>query len=42
MPWNPCEPHPQVRQVHKETPVIEQTIDIPTKDGKTTTFIVHP
>jgi carboxymethylenebutenolidase len=22
--------------------VIEQTIDIPTKDGKTTTFIVHP
>ena len=22
--------------------MIEQTVDIPTKDGKTTTFIVHP
>jgi carboxymethylenebutenolidase len=26
----------------KDSAVIEQTIDIPTKDGKTTTFIVHP
>jgi carboxymethylenebutenolidase len=25
-----------------KTPVIEQTVDIPTGDGKTTTFIVHP
>jgi carboxymethylenebutenolidase len=27
---------------HKETPMIDQQIDIPTKDGKTTTFITHP
>src|SRR6476620_8195574 len=26
----------------KETPMIDQQIDIPTKDGKTTTFITHP
>jgi predicted acyl esterase len=26
----------------KETPMIEQTVEIPTKDGKATTFIVHP
>jgi carboxymethylenebutenolidase len=26
----------------KETPMIEQQIDIATKDGKTTTFITHP
>src|SRR4051794_25502022 len=27
---------------HKETPMIDQQIDIATKDGKTTTFITHP
>ena len=29
-------------QQQKETPMIDQQIDIPTKDGKTTTFITHP
>jgi carboxymethylenebutenolidase len=27
---------------HEETPMIDQQIDIATKDGKTTTFITHP
>src|SRR5580692_9858441 len=27
---------------HKETPMIDQQVDIETKDGKTTTFITHP
>jgi carboxymethylenebutenolidase len=34
---------PQTRITkHKETPMIDQQIDIETKDGKTTTFITHP
>jgi carboxymethylenebutenolidase len=32
----------QTRITNKETPMIDQQIDIATRDGKTTTFITHP
>jgi carboxymethylenebutenolidase len=43
-PCNRIERHPAEPQItqRKETPMIDQQIDIPTKDGKTTTFISHP
>src|ERR1700749_3233748 len=32
----------QNQQNGSETPMIDQQVEIPTKDGKTTTFITHP
>lgn len=42
-PCNRIQRQPETRITkHKETPMIDQQIDIATKDGKTTTFITHP
>src|SRR6266436_9972956 len=41
-PCNRADRQPTKITRHKETPMIDQQIDIQTKDGKTTTFISHP
>jgi carboxymethylenebutenolidase len=49
MSWFPCnrieapkQEKPRSRNSEKQRPMIDQQIEIPTKDGHTTTFITHP
>src|SRR5881396_3331436 len=43
MPCFPCNRIGRPTQKNRiETPMIDQQLDIQTKDGKTTTFITHP